>query len=102
MKSKVQIDHSKLRRLATTLVVLLMVVFATAREVHNHSSANDLNPNESHCSLCMAVHSAAAPAQATTALVVFTSYLFEVAAETQPHSRLSIPSTFIRPPPASL
>jgi hypothetical protein len=104
MNNSVQNDRPTLRNLAAKLVVLALVIFATTQVVHTHalSSANGPNPIESHCSLCIAAHSVAAPAQVNTITTVFASVIFQAAAEPQLHSRLAVLSAFIRPPPASL
>jgi hypothetical protein len=103
MNRTFQNDRSKLRQLAAAFVVLVLLVFTSAEAVHAHRTTNKDNPRtESHCLLCVAGHSAAAPTQATIAPIAFASLIFQSASEPQLHSRLSLPSSFIRPPPENL
>jgi hypothetical protein len=101
MKYPVQNDRWTLRRWAALCAVLVLVVFATTLEVHAHAVAG-AGSNDSHCSLCIASHSVAAPAQLTVATVTFAYCEVFAAAEPQLHSRLLVTSSFIRPPPQSL
>ncbi len=100
MEDTVRIDRSKLRRWAATFVVLALALFVTTQLVHIHALGK--STNESHCSLCIAAHSAAAPTQASPTPVLLQTRTVQVASEPQPHSRLSVFSSFIRPPPVSL
>jgi len=103
MNRTVQNDRSTVRQLAAAFVVLVLLVFTSAEAVHRHAAVNSDNPQaESHCLLCVAGHSAAAPTQTSIAPVAFASLIFQSASEPQLHSRLSIPSSFIRPPPENL
>ncbi|MDT8067813.1 MAG: hypothetical protein ROO76_06555 [Terriglobia bacterium] len=100
MNRPLQNDRSTLRQLAATLFVLALVVFATAQLIHAHNPANPNSPkSESHCLLCVAAHSMAAPAQAAVAAITFDYLIIKAMPEPQLYSRLSVPSFFIRPPP---
>jgi hypothetical protein len=103
MNRTVPNDRSTLRQLASTFFVLVLLVFATAQLIHAHNPANPDSPkSESHCLLCVASHSAAAPAQVSIAPITFNYLTFQAASEPQLHSRLSVPPSFIRPPPENL
>jgi hypothetical protein len=103
MKRTFQNDRSTFRRIAATFFVLALVAFATAQLIHAHNPANPTSTqSESHCLLCVAAHSAAAPAQAAIAPVTSQYYILHVVSEPQLRSRLTLPSSFIRPPPESL
>ncbi|HEU5400683.1 MAG TPA: hypothetical protein VFU86_04955 [Terriglobales bacterium] len=103
MNRTVQNDRSTFRQLAAAFVVLVLLVFTSAEAVHAHTATSTDNPRtESHCLLCVAGHSAAAPTQVSIAPIAFASLIFQSVSEPQLHSRLSVPSSFIRPPPENL
>ena len=103
MNRTLQNDRSILRRIAASFFVLVLLVFTGAEAIHAHAAANRDNPRtETHCLLCVAGHSAVAPAQTGFIPVTFSSVIIPATAEPQLYSRLSVPSAFIRPPPENL
>ena len=98
MKRKSQFDRTPAMKWAVLLAVLMFFVFATAEVVHFHP----VTTPESHCSLCMASHSAAAPTQVSAAPVLALIFAPAESAEPQLQSRLFVPSASIRPPPPAV
>jgi len=98
MKRKRQFDRTPAMKWVVVLAVLMFAVFATAEAVHIHPSAAP----ESHCSLCLAAHSAAAPTQASAAPVLALGFAPAESSEPQLQSRLFVSPASIRPPPPAV
>jgi hypothetical protein len=98
MKRKRQFDRTPAMKWALVLAVLVFAVFATTEVVHIHPSAAP----ESHCSLCLAAHSAAAPAQVSAAPVLALVFALTESSEPQLQSRLFVSFASIRPPPPAV
>jgi hypothetical protein len=98
MKRKSQFDRKPAMKWMVVAAVLLFAVLATAEVVHFHP---DTAP-ESHCSLCMSAHSAAAPTQVSATPVL--AFVFAPVKPTEPQlqSRLFVPIASIRPPPPAV
>jgi hypothetical protein len=95
MKPESQFDQTPAMKFVVVLAVLLFAVFATTEVVHIHPG----KAPESHCSLCLAAHSAAAPAQVSAAPVLALVFAPAESAEPQLQSRLFVSPASIRPPP---
>jgi hypothetical protein len=98
MKRKSQFDRTPAMKWAVLLGVLVFSVFAIAEVVHFHP----VTTPESHCSLCMASHSAAAPTQVSTAPAPALVFAPAESPAPQLQSRLFVPSASIRPPPPAV
>jgi len=98
MKRKRQFDRTPAMKWAVVLAVLVFAVFATAEVVHIHPG----KAPESHCSLCLAAHSAAAPAQVSAAPVLALIFAPAESSEPQLQSRLFVSPASIRPPPPAV
>jgi hypothetical protein len=92
--------RSKLRILAAVALMFVLAISVTVELVHTHSGAP--GRNHSRCSICVAAHSAATPEQSAVTPVSFEFISLQSVVESQLHSQLFIPSSFIRPPPADL
>jgi hypothetical protein len=98
MKSESQFDRTPAMKWAMVLAILLFAVFATIEVVHFHP----VTTPESHCSLCMAAHSAAAPTQVSAAPELALVFAPAESSEPQLQSRLFVSPASIRPPPLAV
>jgi hypothetical protein len=98
MNRKSQFDRTPAMKWAVLLAVLMFAVFAIAEVVHFHP----VTTPDSHCSLCMASHSAAAPTQVTATPVLTLVFAPAESSSPQLQSRLFVPIASIRPPPPAV
>jgi hypothetical protein len=103
MKPESQFDRTPAMKWAVVLAVVLFAVLATAEIAHFHPVVSGASSAPaSHCPLCMAAHSAAAPTQVIATLVFALVFAPAESSEPQLLSRLFVPSTSIRPPPPAV
>jgi hypothetical protein len=103
MKRKSQFDRTPVMKWAVVLAVLLFAVLATAEVAHFHPVVSGASSApESHCSLCMASHSAAAPTQVSATPVLALLFAPAESSSPQLQSRLFVPVASIRPPPPAV
>ncbi len=102
MKLWLQFDRFPWKKYTAALFVLLMAGFGFVQAVHVHDALVGQASPPSHCSLCVAAHSAAlitpvsaAPAQVADAVKI-------AVLEPQLQSRLHPALSNIRPPPQDL
>jgi hypothetical protein len=105
MKQTSQFDRSLFQKWTALFFVLVIAAFGMVQAVHIHSELaphGGLNESATHCSLCLATHSAATITEAdpTPIPVVLSAAVF--VGRSQAKSRLAVPTLFIRPPPATL
>jgi hypothetical protein len=98
MNHKSQFDRTPAMKRAVLLAVLMFVVFAIAEVVHFHP----VTTPESHCSLCMAAHSAATPTQVSATPAPALVFAPAESSEPQLQSCLFVPVASIRPPPPAV
>jgi len=92
---------SWLTRQLTYVCVLLFAIAGIAETAHFHSDLGK-SSSEQHCSLCIAAHSVARPAQATIPVAALSLCVGVLVVGTTlvPDSRSAL-SLYIRPPPAA-
>jgi hypothetical protein len=78
------------------LCLILLALLVTVQVAHNHVTESDAD----HCSLCIALHSAAPIAVMAALVVMVKSGAFVQLAEARPVVRHWNPKLFTRPPPA--
>lgn len=81
---------------AALLCLALLLLLVTAQVAHNHVTESDAD----HCSLCIAMHSAAPIAVMAAVVVMVRSGAAVQLAEARPVVRHWNPKLFTRPPPA--
>ncbi len=81
---------------AALLCLALLALLITAQVAHNHVTESDAD----HCSLCIALHSAAPIAVMAAVVVMVRAGAAVRLAETRPLIRHWNPKLFTRPPPA--
>jgi len=102
MKSLFQFERSLARKCISLLFVLVIAGFGFVQAVHVHESLAGRPVPNSHCSLCVVAHSAAAITQANTTQAPVPQSVMVAASDPQLQSRLQVSSSYIRPPPQSL
>lgn len=102
MKSLFQSECSLARKWTALLFVLVIAGFGFVQAVHVHESQAGQPVPNSHCSLCVVAHSAAAITQASTPQAPVPQSAMVAAPDPQLQSRLQVSSSYIRPPPQSL
>lgn len=80
---------------AGSVCLALLALLITVQVAHNHVTENDAN----HCSLCIAMHSAAPVAVVIAAIVMIWMGSSEPLAEARAVVRYWNPKLFTRPPP---
>lgn len=78
------------------MCLVLLALLVTVQVAHNHVNENDAD----HCSLCIAMHSAAPIAVVAAVVVLVRLGATEQLAEARPLIRHWNPKLFTRPPPA--
>ena len=97
-----QSARALLRKHAAVLLALVLLVCGIAEAAHTHHDDDHLLRGvATQCSLCLAVHSPAQTASINPAPTLAVCFLIGPTCEPQLLSRLSLPSIFIRPPPAA-
>ncbi|HEY1256057.1 MAG TPA: hypothetical protein VGF01_14880 [Terracidiphilus sp.] len=81
---------------AALLCLALLVLLVTVQVAHNHVTESDAD----HCSLCIALHSAAPIAVMAVLVVMIRMGATAQFAEVRPAFRHWNPKLFTRPPPA--
>ena len=89
---------------AVVLILLVFAFIATAECVHFHPNllAGDSSAPESHCSLCLTAHAAAAPIAVNISPVLAFVFAPAESSEPQLQSRRFVPAASIRPPPSAV
>jgi len=103
MKRKSQFERSLFQIGTALLFVLVIAGFSFVQAVHMHGGATERpDPVASHCSLCLAVHSAAVVSEVGSAPEPTLHSAVLLLSEPQFELRLRVAPSFIRPPPQSL
>lgn len=95
-----QFDRSRGQRFIALFAAILLTSLAFVQTIHLHEELSRSGASRSHCALCIFSHSPAVVTAARSAPAPVSAFATRIAAEAQLRSRLLVPSTFIRPPPA--
>lgn len=104
MKPNNQFVRGGAQRWVALFFVLVVAVFGFAQAVHMHRGlADESLPNRTttHCGLCVASHSAVVTTDIGSAPILTHQLGSIVVAEPQLERRLTVFSSFTRPPPAA-
>ena len=102
MNAAIQFERSMLRKWAAVCCILLFAALTFVQVAHIHPSTADHGNADSPdrgCSLCLALHCVAAPAEISAAPVFEFASISEIVSDPQLVSHLYVTANFIRPPP---
>ena len=103
MKPFSQYDRERFRKRSALFLALVLAVFAVVQVAHAHDGlASDEGSGSAatHCSICVAAHSAPQVTTISFAPILAFSATVAPVQDPQLESQLAVPSSFIRPPPS--
>ena len=100
MRLAPQFERSLLQRWTAVLAVVLIAGLGFAQAIHLHEDLAPSGAARAHCALCVFSHSPAVITHAGAAPALTSGFAALAVGELQLSSRLLIPSSSIRPPPA--